>query len=140
MTLTNRLLSFFLTALAVLLLGFSVTLYLLVRSHLSGQLDDRLEATLNTLVAAAEVRVEAVEWEPAERLMTFGTGAAGGEVAWLVTDEQGQVVDRAGPPDIQGVGSGSSVMCTQRTGASAASSPAASSRPTSETRLLTVSI
>ncbi len=101
MTLTNRLLSFFLTALAVLLLGFSVTLYLLVRSHLNGQLDDRLEATLNTLVAAVEVRVEAVEWEPSERLLSFGAGADGGEVAWLVTDEQGQVVDRAGPPDIQ---------------------------------------
>src|SRR5688500_14236890 len=50
------------------------------------------------------------------------------------------VVSRSSPPDSHGVGSGSSEMCTQRTGASAPSSPAASSSPVSATRARTVSI
>ena len=50
------------------------------------------------------------------------------------------VVSSSSPPDSQGVGSGSSEMCTQRTGASAPSSPAASSRPISATRPRTVSM
>ena len=50
------------------------------------------------------------------------------------------VVRISSPPDSHGVGSGSSVMCTQRTGASAASSPLASSSPISSTRVRSVSI
>src|SRR5918992_2966044 len=50
------------------------------------------------------------------------------------------VVNRSSPPDSQGVGSGSSEMWTQRTGASAPSPPDPRSRPISETRPLTVSI
>ena len=50
------------------------------------------------------------------------------------------VVSSSSPPDSQGVGSGSSEMCTQRTGASAPSSPVASSSPISDTSPRTVSI
>src|SRR5215218_10393326 len=50
------------------------------------------------------------------------------------------VVSRSSPPDSHGVGSCSSEMCTQRTGASAPSSPAASSSPISDASPRTVSI
>src|SRR3954451_4326288 len=49
------------------------------------------------------------------------------------------VVSPSSPPDSHGVGSISSVMCTQRTGASAASSPVSSSRSMSWTSRWTVS-
>src|SRR6059058_5027373 len=49
------------------------------------------------------------------------------------------VVRTSSPPDSHGVGSISSVMCTQRTGASAASSPVSSSRSMSWTSRWTVS-
>src|SRR6188474_3148658 len=50
------------------------------------------------------------------------------------------VVSRSSPPDSHGVGSGSSEMCTQRTGASAPSSPVASSSPISDASPRTVSM
>src|SRR4051794_11174966 len=50
------------------------------------------------------------------------------------------VVSRSSPPDSHGVGSGSSVMWTQRTGASAASSPVVSSSPISDASPRTVSM
>src|SRR4051812_9273180 len=49
------------------------------------------------------------------------------------------VVSSSSPPDSHGVGSASSEMCTQRSGASAASSPAGSSRSRSRARSRTVS-
>src|SRR5215213_5846364 len=50
------------------------------------------------------------------------------------------VVTSSSPPDNHGVGSGSSDMCTHRTGESAPSSPVASSSPISDTSPRTVSI
>src|SRR3954447_23076355 len=50
------------------------------------------------------------------------------------------VVSSSSPPDSHGVGSGSSEMWTQRTGASAPSSPVASSSPISDASPRTVSI
>jgi heavy metal sensor kinase len=95
-TLTTRLTAVALAALAVVLAGFSTTLYLLAREHLYRQADDRLAAAAAVLVAATEVKPDGVEWEPAERRLGFGPGA---EVAWLVTDPAGRAVDRAAPPD-----------------------------------------
>lgn len=67
MTLTNRLTVFFLTALAGVLGGFSVGLYLLAQHHLARQLDERASAALDSLVAAVEWEPEGMEWEPAQR-------------------------------------------------------------------------
>src|SRR5215203_353230 len=50
------------------------------------------------------------------------------------------VVSRSSPPDSHGVGSGSSEMCTQRTGASALAPPVVSSSPISDTSPRTVSM
>ena len=61
MTLTTRLSLFFLTTLALILVGFSITLYLLARTYLHQQSEERLEAALNTLVAAIEVTPDGLE-------------------------------------------------------------------------------
>lgn len=91
MTLTTRLTTFFLASLAVVLLGFSLTIYGLARHHLHRRADDRLHSALSVLTAAAEVKPAGVEWEPSERRVGFGTDH---EVAWIVTDPEGRVVDR----------------------------------------------
>lgn len=99
MTLTTRLTVFALTALAVVLAGFSTALYLVASDHLHRRADERLTAAASVLVAAAEVKPDGVEWEPAERRLPVGSGAGGDGVAWLVTDPDGKAVDRAVPAD-----------------------------------------
>ncbi len=103
MRLTNRLLLFFLGALAVVLVGFSLTLYLLARNYLYRQANERLEAATTTLVAAADVSPEGVEWEPGDRVLTPGEGPLGGSIVWLITDERGQVVDRSSGTATEGL-------------------------------------
>lgn len=95
MSLAGRLTAFFLGALGLVLVGFSVTLFLLARTHLYRQVDDRLESALHTLSAAAEVHPDGVEWEPRERRLTLGLDAAEDQVRWTVHDEQGRPVDRS---------------------------------------------
>jgi heavy metal sensor kinase len=92
MTLATRLSFFFLVLLAVVLAGFSAALLFLAWVYLHRQVDEHLIATLNTLVAAVEVRPDGVEWEPHERLITVG-GVGGEELRWTVTDEQGRRID-----------------------------------------------
>jgi signal transduction histidine kinase len=89
MTLTNRLLVFSVGALAVVLTGFSAGVYLLARHHLNNRLTDRLDAAIYTLVAAAEVSPDGVEWEPAERSLRFTPGEG---IVWQVSDLNGRVV------------------------------------------------
>jgi signal transduction histidine kinase len=94
LTLTNRLLLFFLGTLTLVLVGFSTALYLLARLHLHRQAEERLEAALNTLVAAIDVEPDGVEWDPTERQLDLGRA---GPVEWLVSDDRGRIVDRSGP-------------------------------------------
>jgi heavy metal sensor kinase len=99
--LTTRLTLFFLATLGLVLVGFSTALYFLASSHLHQQSEERLEAALNTLAAAAEIGPEGVEWEPAARHLNLGTASFGDQVVWLVSDDKGQIVDRSkqsGPP------------------------------------------
>ena len=72
MSLATRLSAFFLAALAVVLLGFSATLYGLARGYLYRQLDERLVAALDTLEAAVDVEPDGLEWEPNDRRLTLG--------------------------------------------------------------------
>src|SRR6516162_2533250 len=95
MTLTSRLLSFYLLALAVILLGFSAGLYVLARTYLYRQVDDRLEAALDTLAAAAEIGPAGVEWEPQERLLPLGQDSGEDQVRWLIRDDAAKVIDRS---------------------------------------------
>jgi heavy metal sensor kinase len=99
MTLTARLSWFSLGALAVVLAGFSMCLYLLARTYLYRQAEDRLEATLNTLVAAAEIEPAGLAWEPEERHLSLGRDAANGLLQWAVTDPaSGRRVDGSAHP------------------------------------------
>ena len=84
MTLTTRLSVFFLSALAVVLVGFSVSLYLLARGHLLRQADERCRAALDTLAAAAEVEPEGVEWDPHGRSLVPVRHVEDGPVRWTV--------------------------------------------------------
>jgi signal transduction histidine kinase len=96
MTLTNRLLWFYLASLIIVLAGFSTALYLAAREHLYRQADERLDAALNTLGAAVEVAADGVEWEPNGRPIRLAVGPE--PLAWVVTDEAGQVVARSERP------------------------------------------
>jgi heavy metal sensor kinase len=89
MTLSARLSVFFLGTLAAVLVGFSVTLYLLARTYLHAQVDHRLEAALNTLAAATEPGPDGVEWEGDKRLLVPGPGDPAQPVHWLVCDDRG---------------------------------------------------
>jgi signal transduction histidine kinase len=95
MSLSTRLSLFFLAALAVVLLGFSSTLYLLGRSYLNHQLDERLEQALDTLEAAIDIETGGLEWEPEERRLTLGVESGVEQVRWTVHDGRGRVVDRS---------------------------------------------
>jgi signal transduction histidine kinase len=93
MSITNRLSLFFLAALGLALVGFSVTLYALASRHLRQQTDHRLDAAMHTLVAAIEVHPGDVEWEPLERHVTLGDDPALDRVRWAVHDPAGRLVD-----------------------------------------------
>lgn len=108
MSLSTRLSLFFLAALAVVLLGFSSTLYLLGRSYLTNQLDERLEKALDTLEAAVDIETGGLEWEPEERRLLLGVESDVGQVRWTVQDGRGRVVDGSRnllndrfPPDVE---------------------------------------
>ncbi|HZY84983.1 MAG TPA: ATP-binding protein [Gemmataceae bacterium] len=91
MTLTARLSLFSLAALAAVLVGFSAALYLLARTYLYRQADERLGAALNTLAAVAEVKPDGVEWETHDRFVVLGPKV--GSVCWCVCDGEGRPVD-----------------------------------------------
>jgi two-component system, OmpR family, sensor kinase len=94
-SLTNRLSLFFLAALALVLAGFSVSLYLVARTHLERQLTERLAAAVDTLTAAAELEPDGIDWEPQQRRLTLGQEGGPDQVRWLVRDGTGCVVDRS---------------------------------------------
>jgi heavy metal sensor kinase len=98
-TLNTRLNLFFLTALAIVLIGFSVALYCLARLQLHRQVEDRLESAVGVLAAAVEVTPGGVEWEPTERHLSIGHTYPADTVVWLVSDPDGHLLDQAGPPD-----------------------------------------
>jgi heavy metal sensor kinase len=90
MTLTIRVCGFFLGTLALVLAGFSGSLYVLADAHLHRQAGVRLEAALEVLVAAAEAEPGGLEWELSSRHQVIATDDG---VCWVVTDGGGQWVD-----------------------------------------------
>jgi signal transduction histidine kinase len=81
------------------MVGFSASLYVLASKHLHRQADERLEAAINTLAAAAEVNQAGVEWEPSERTLSFGRRAVEGSFLWRVADDRGRPIDGSGGGD-----------------------------------------
>ena len=95
MSLATRLSAFFLIALALVLTGFSVSLYLLARTYLVRQFDERLEQALDTLEASVDIEPGGLEWEPSDRRMTLGVDTGDSVVRWVVRDGAGVLVDRS---------------------------------------------
>jgi signal transduction histidine kinase len=83
----------------LVLIGFSLTLYALASRALHRELDDRLSAALNTLVAAAELHSKGVEWEPQQRHVALRIHPRDEPIAWLVSGETGQQIDASALPD-----------------------------------------
>lgn len=100
MKLATRFSAFFLTALAAVLVGFSVSLYLLASNYLYGQLDDRVAAGLDVLEGSIDVEPGGLEWEPAERRILIGAEHDAESVRWSVLTLEGKLVDQSanGPP------------------------------------------
>ena len=96
MTLVTRVSAFFLVTLAVVLVGFSTTLYLLARTHFQRDLDERLMVTLDALSAAADVHSSRVLWTPGTRPPMDAIHAGEVLIRWAVYDERGELVDRCG--------------------------------------------
>jgi signal transduction histidine kinase len=95
MSLATRLSAFFLVALALVLAGFSGTLYVLARTYLVRELDERLLRSLDTLEASVDIEPGGLEWEPADRQMTLGVERGISAVRWVVRDGRGVLVDRS---------------------------------------------
>ena len=95
MTLTTRLSLFFLSMLAVVLLGFSTVLYWLADQYLHRQSQERLDAILGTLSAAVDVGPEGVEWEPGARQLKLEIPAFSDPVVWVICDHRGQLLDQS---------------------------------------------
>ena len=115
MSLNTRLSAFFLLTLALVLAGFSVSLYFLARTHLHRQAEERLRAALEPLMAAAELETGGLEWEPQQHHLTLGQDVAEDQVRWTVHDpEEDGPVDRSpnlgdrdlSAPDLSGCGPG----------------------------------
>jgi signal transduction histidine kinase len=95
MSLATRLSAFFLAALGIVLIVFSASIYIVARSYLDRQLDERLEAALDTLEASVDIEPGGLEWEPDERRITLGVDPGVEQVRWAVLDGQDGPVDRS---------------------------------------------
>lgn len=95
MSLTNRVSTFFLAALGVILAVYSLVFYTVTREHLSAQFESELRGILNSLIAAAEVEETEVKWQPLEHAIDFGAHDEFGEVQWFVVGDEGLIVERS---------------------------------------------
>ncbi|WP_417388620.1 ATP-binding protein [Gimesia sp.] len=92
MKLTTRVSAFFLSALAVILIGNSMLLYGVARSYLQHHFDEQLDSLLHILVAAAEVEIDDVKFESTDHFVIQDAYGDPGDLFWLVLSEEGQVV------------------------------------------------
>ena len=96
MSLTTRLLAFFLQAQAAVLAGAGVGLWWAARTHLLGEADRRLESALSALSAAAEARGRAgLVWPRGAGRVALGRDDGPEAVRWVVRDGDGRLVDRS---------------------------------------------
>ena len=96
MTLTNRFSVFLLGVLALVLVGFTCALYLLARTYLQRELDDRLNSELDTLTAAVEIKSpQLLEWEPEKHHLVTGLDTRSEYARWVVRERNNQVVDHS---------------------------------------------
>jgi len=93
MKLATRISMFFLAALAVVLIGFSASIYWLVYSHLYHRTNERSAAALDTLTAAIESGPAGLEWEVSGRLLDLDQSTTNEPLVWGVFDGRGSRVD-----------------------------------------------
>ncbi len=94
MSLATRLSAFFLAALALVLAGFSVTLYLLAGVHFQRDKDEQMTMGLDALLQSVVVDSDEVEWKPGARPTIPGEHPQDDPVRWAVYDGRGRIVDR----------------------------------------------
>lgn len=92
MSLANRLSGFFLIALALVLGGFSVTLFLLSESYFQSDLDEHLGLALDALTPAVEVDPGRIEWKPLYTPTIEELHSLGQRTHWCVFDDAGKVI------------------------------------------------
>jgi signal transduction histidine kinase len=95
MSLTGRFSALFLSALALVLAGFSTALYVSARIYLDRQVSDRLSSALAVLAAAAEIHSNGLEWEPQERVLPLGQETGDERLRWMVFDDRGHRIDHS---------------------------------------------
>src|SRR5262249_36592222 len=93
--LTSRLTLFFLTALALVLAGFSVALYLLASSYLERQAQERLASALDTLAVAGGVEDGGLGGGAVKRPLALGREARAAQGGWEVRNGEGRVLGRS---------------------------------------------
>ncbi len=101
-SLTTRLLVFFLATLALVLAGFSTSLYVLARTYLDRQANERLASALNTLEAVVDREGPGLEWEAKDRHLALGAADGPDAVCWLesamgTADVRGRLRERRRP-------------------------------------------
>ena len=92
MKLGTRVSTFFLGALAVLLIGNSLLLFTVARTFLHRRFDEQLQSAFRTLVAVVEVEDDDVKWEATDHTVVLGPESGGADVCWAVLGEDGQIV------------------------------------------------
>jgi signal transduction histidine kinase len=104
MSLASRLTTFFLTAVALLLVGFSAALYQLARTYMHHDLDERLANSLDVLAMAATDRPGTIVWKTGMMRWPVGVCRRGDHpVRWIVFDGRGVAQESCwdfGPDDV----------------------------------------
>jgi signal transduction histidine kinase len=107
MSLSARLTGFFLVAVAILLGGASAATYLLARTHLHHDLDERIINTLDLLAAEAVDRPGMVAWRLRSSRAPADEGHGGeAPVRWAVFDGTGRLREKSwdiGPEDLAAI-------------------------------------
>ncbi len=89
MKLATRVSAFFLAALAVVVVAFSITLYLLARAYLQHDLDEHLGIALDALATSFDPRVEL---KAEDRPGSIRQVLRDNGVRWAVFDSQGSMI------------------------------------------------
>jgi signal transduction histidine kinase len=95
MKLSARISSFFLTALAIILISNSLLLFLVARSYLYRRFSEQLQSALDTLVAAVEVEDDDVKWEPTDHTVRLGLTSGVADTRWIVFNQDEKVIARS---------------------------------------------
>lgn len=96
MSISNRINAFFLSALALVLIVFSVVVYFLIETRLRQQLEDRATATIEVISSACEWNVDGLSFRPAHHDITFQNESE--PTIWAIFDETGHRLDNSSEP------------------------------------------